>query len=199
MWSDWIVLAVRRGGLPGVAALMVLENVFPPIPSEVVMPLAGAEAARGSFPLVLVIIAGTAGSVAGALFWYAVGRIVGADRIERWAARHGRLLTLEPRDVWKATDWFERHCGKAVLIGRVIPVVRTLISLPAGIARMPLPRFLILTSIGASVWSGLLAWAGFALRDEYAQATGWLGTVSNIIVGGAVVWYVWRVATFRKH
>jgi membrane protein DedA with SNARE-associated domain len=197
--SDWIVLGVRRGGLAGVAALMVLENLFPPIPSEVVMPLAGAEAARGTFPLILVIVAGTGGSVAGALLWYALGRMIGADRIERWAARHGRWLTLEPGDVRNATAWFERHCGKAVLIGRLIPAVRTVISVPAGIARMPLPRFLVLTTIGAAVWTGLLAWAGFALRDEYAQATRWLGTASNVIVAGAILWYLWRVVTFRKH
>jgi membrane protein DedA with SNARE-associated domain len=196
--SDWIVLAVRRGGLGGVALLMVLENVFPPIPSEVVMPLAGVEAARGSYPLALAIAAGTAGSVVGALLWYALGRALGAERIERWAARHGRWLTLEPSDVRKATQWFERHCGKAVVLGRLVPAVRTLISLPAGLAHMPLTRFVALTSVGTTVWSGLLAWAGFALGEEYGTATGWLSTASNIIVGGALLWYLWRVATFRK-
>ena len=162
------------------------------------MPLAGVEAARADTPLALVIAAGTAGSVVGALIWYAAGRVIGPDRIERWAARHGRLLTLEPREVRQAIGLFERQCGKAVLIGRLIPTVRTLISLPAGIARMPLPRFLVLTSIGSAIWSGLLAWAGYALGQDYEHATSWLAPASNAIVGAALLWYLWRVATFQR-
>ncbi len=136
---DWITGIVDRTGYLGVALLMFAENLFPPVPSELIMPLAGFAAARGDLSLPLVLAAGVAGSLAGALFWYWIGRKVGADRLKRWAGRHGRWLTLSPGDVDEADAWFDRHGVKAVLLGRLIPAVRTLVSVPAGLAAMPLP------------------------------------------------------------
>jgi membrane protein YqaA with SNARE-associated domain len=138
---DWIVTAIERTGYLGVFLLMLIDNVFPPIPSEVIMPLAGFAAARGQLSLIGVFLAGTAGSLSGALVWYGVGRWLGRERLRRFATRHGRWLTLSPAEVDRASAWFARRGGLSVLIGRVIPGVRSLISVPAGVAGMPLTPF----------------------------------------------------------
>jgi membrane protein DedA with SNARE-associated domain len=194
---DWITSFVDENGYVGVALLMLLENVFPPIPSELIMPLAGYTAAQGQLHIVMVIVAGSIGSALGAFFWYCVGRWLGCERVRRLAGRHGRWLTITPDEVDHARDWFRRHCGKAVFIGRLVPTVRTLISIPAGIAEMGLARFLLYTAAGTMLWTGLLAGAGFLLGAQYQQVSQWLNPVSNVIVGGLVVWYVYRIATFR--
>ena len=118
---DWITGLVERTGYLGIALLMLAENVFPPIPSELIMPMAGFTAARGALNMVGVVVAGTVGSLAGVLLWYYIGRWIGLERLKRWAAKHGRWLTISPEEVDEAAAWFDRHCGKAVLIGRLIP------------------------------------------------------------------------------
>jgi membrane protein YqaA with SNARE-associated domain len=129
---DWITGLVERTGYVGIALLMLAENVFPPIPSELIMPLAGFAAAQGELGMAGVVAAGTAGALAGALLWYGLGRWVGLERLKRWAAEHGRWLTVSPDDLDRAAAWFGRHGGAAVLVGRLVPAVRTLISVPAG-------------------------------------------------------------------
>lgn len=188
---------VTQGGYPAMAALMFLENLFPPIPSEVVMPLAGFAALHGDMNLPMVVLVGSAGSLAGAWFWYAIGRGIGAERLERWAGRHGRWLTLAPRDIARSGDWFGRHGGKAVLFGRLVPAMRTLISVPAGIARMPLGRFLIYSSVGTVVWTGALAWLGFGLGARHGLVAAWVDPASKILVAALLIGYLWRVATFK--
>jgi membrane protein DedA with SNARE-associated domain len=194
---DWITGFVERSGYFGIALLMFLENVFPPIPSELIMPLAGFTAARGDLSLVGVILAGSVGSLAGALLWYGIGRWLGLERLKRFAARHGRWLTLSPGDIDKAQGFFQRHGGKAVLLGRLVPGVRTLISVPAGIVAMPLPAFLLWTGIGTVAWTALLAGAGYLLESQYARVEGWVSPVSNVIMGAIVLFYLYRVVTFR--
>jgi membrane protein DedA with SNARE-associated domain len=194
---EWITGLVERGSYWGIALLMLLENVFPPIPSELIMPLAGFTAARGDLSLLGVIVAGSIGSLAGALLWYGIGRWLGLDRLKGFAARHGRWLTLSPEDLDQAQGFFTRHGGKAVLLGRLVPGVRTLISVPAGIVGMPLPPFLLWTGIGTVVWTALLAGAGYLLESQYEAVSAWLGPVSNVIVGAIVVFYLYRVVTFR--
>jgi membrane protein DedA with SNARE-associated domain len=194
---EWITGLVERGSYWGIALLMLLENVFPPIPSELIMPLAGFTAARGDLSLLGVIVAGSIGSLAGALLWYGIGRWLGLDRLKGFAARHGRWLTLSPEDLDQAQGFFTRHGGKAVLLGRLVPGVRTLISVPAGIVGMPLPSFLLWTGIGTVVWTALLAGAGYLLESQYEAVSAWLGPVSNVIVGAIVVFYLYRVVTFR--
>ena len=195
---EWVTGIIERTGYLGVAFLMFAENVFPPIPSELIMPLAGFAAARGELNVGLVVLAGSAGSLLGAWFWYEVGRRVGAERLKGWAARHGRWLTLGPEEVDRAREWFGRHGGKAVLLGRMVPAVRTLISVPAGIAGMPLGPFLAYSAIGTLVWTGLLAGAGNLLEDQYGRVSGWVNPVSNLALAGMVLWYLYRVATFRR-
>lgn len=193
---DWITGFVGQSGYPGIALLMLLENVFPPIPSELIMPLAGYTATQGKLNIVLVVIAGSIGSLLGALLWYYVGRWLGCERVRRFAATHGRWLTITPGEVDHARDWFRRHCGKSVFIGRLVPAVRTLISIPAGIAEMPLVPFLVYSTAGTVLWTGLLATAGYLLGSQYQQVSNWVGPVSNLVVGGLVIWYVYRVVTF---
>ena len=161
---DWVTSLVEQGGYLGIAFLMLLENVFPPIPSELIMPLAGFTAARGELNLFMVVLAGTVGSVAGAVLWYYVGCWLGYERLKRLAARHGRWLTLGPTEIDEAAGWFRQHCGKSVLIGRLIPAVRTLISVPAGITGMGLGRFLAYSTLGSAIWTGFLAGCGYLLE-----------------------------------
>ncbi|KAA2234954.1 DedA family protein [Salinarimonas soli] len=194
---EWITGLVESSGYIGIALLMLLENVFPPIPSELIMPLAGFTAARGQLGLVGVIVAGGIGSLAGGLLWYGIGRWLGLERLKRLAARHGRWLTLSPSDLDDAQAFFTRHGGKAVLFGRLVPGVRTLISVPAGIVAMPLPAFLLWSGLGTFVWTALLAGAGYLLQSQYETVSAWLGPVSNVIVGAIVLYYLYRVVTFR--
>ncbi|OSP56574.1 DedA family protein [Pseudoruegeria sp. SK021] len=196
---EWVTALVGGLGLIGIAWLMFLENVFPPIPSELIMPLAGFTAATGQHDLWAVILAGTLGSVAGAVMWYWVGRRVGSDRMRRLAARHGRWLTLSPQDITRAEDWFHRHGAIAVLLGRLVPAVRTLISVPAGAARMSQGSFLIWTSLGTAVWSGLLAVAGYALRSSYTDVGKWMDPLATAVLVGMLGWYLWRVITWPSH
>lgn len=195
---DWIVSLIEGTGYLGIALLMLAENVFPPIPSELVMPLAGYAAARGELSLVPAVLAGSAGSLAGALFWYEVGRRIGAERLERFAARHGRWLAMTPRDVRRADEWFDRRGGVAVLVGRLVPAVRTLISVPAGLSGMPLPRFLAFSSLGTLAWTAALATAGWLLGDRHALVAGWLDPIAKVVVALMVLGYLYRVVTFRR-
>ncbi len=190
---DAITSIVSQGGYIGIVAMMFAENLFPPIPSELIMPLAGFVAAQGRLSPALVVLAGTLGSVLGALPWYYAGRWLGAQRVCAFAARHGRWLTLGEKEIGQAIRWFERHGRIAVLIGRLVPTVRTLISLPAGMARMPLAPFLLYSSIGTLAWTAALTASGFLLQSEYQRVAGYVDQVSKVIIGLIVVVYVWRV------
>lgn len=195
---EWMTDLIQQSGYLGVALLMVAENVFPPIPSELIMPLAGFAAARGELNVALVILAGSVGSLTGALFWYYVGRWIGGERLSRWALKHGRWLTISPRDVDHAQDWFHRHGGKAVFLGRLVPAVRTLISIPAGMAAMPLAPFLIYSAVGTALWTALLTTLGYLLESEYGKVADYVNPISHVVVGLIVSYYVYRVVTHRR-
>ncbi|ETX29811.1 DedA family protein [Roseivivax isoporae] len=195
---NWILDFMQQGGAVAVAALMFLENLFPPIPSEVVMPLAGYIAERDGTSLVLMIAGGSIGSLAGAFFWYWVGRRIGVDRLKDFSRAYGRWLTLTPGDIDAADRWFDRYGGLAVFFGRLIPGVRTFISVPAGISGMGLGKFLVFSAAGTVLWTAFLALAGWYLGQNYAAVEGWLGPVSNVIIVGLVAGYLYRVATFRR-
>ena len=195
--SDWIIGFEEMGSL-GIAVLMFAENVFPPIPSELIMPLAGFSAARGELNLMIVIIAGSIGSLLGAVLWYYIGRKIGAERLELWAAKHGRWLTLSPKEVEQSCAWFNHHGGKTVFIGRLIPAVRTLISVPAGIAGMPLGSFLLYSAAGTILWTALLATAGYLLESQYDKVAHWMNPISNVVIGLVVLGYLYRVIRFRQ-
>lgn len=196
---DWVVSTIDGWGYLGVFLLMVAEHLFPPIPSEVIMPLAGFLAAQGKLSLSLTILIGTAGSVAGTLFWYYIGIWIGEARLKRFAARHGRLLTLSPSDIDNAREWFNRHGAAAVFFGRMIPAIRTLISVPAGLSAMPFWRFLLYTTLGSAIWTGILTFAGLVLHENYTRVEGYVDPLSKLVVITVVVAYVWRVIRWKPH
>lgn len=194
---DWIAGFLDSGGALAIAALMLLENVFPPIPSELIMPLAGFNAARDGTPLWLAILAGGTGSLLGAWFWYWVGRAFGRDRLRALIARHGRWLTMNLSEFEAAERWFHRNGRAIVFFGRFIPTVRTLISIPAGIERMPQVPFLVFTAFGSFIWSGGLALAGYLLEDQYERVEHWVDPLSTTVVIAIVALYVWRVIRWK--
>jgi membrane protein DedA with SNARE-associated domain len=196
--SDWIIRMLEKTGYAGVAVLMFLENVFPPIPSEVIMPFAGFASAQGHFQLPFVIVAGAIGSLAGAAFWYVIALRVGEQRLCDWTARHGRWMAVSPDEIDRAIKWFDQRAGKAVLFGRLVPAVRTFISVPAGIAEMPLRRFIIYSSLGTFAWCTLLTAAGFILGQRFEEVGKYLNVVTTILMVGLGAWYLYRVITFRR-
>ena len=194
--SEWITNLVDAGGYLGVVFLMFLENVFPPIPSELVMPLAGFATARGELSFAGVVAAGTLGSLLGALPLYGLGRWASEERLVRWADQYGRWLRISGADIHAADAWFDRHGGKAVFLGRLVPGVRSLISIPAGMAEMPLVPFLLYTTLGTAIWTAALAWAGRLLGDHYDRVATYVGPASWVVAGllavAAAVWWLRR-------
>jgi len=190
---EWITGLMNSMGYFGVALLMFLENVFPPIPSELIMPLAGYIVTQGKLSFVGVVLAGTIGSVVGALPLYYVGKMVGQQRLKTWADKYGRWLTVSGEELDKTKAWFDKRGGVAVLICRLVPGVRSLISIPAGINEMNLGVFLLYTTIGAGVWSALLATAGKLLGNNFKQVDKFLGPASYVILGALVIVYIVRI------
>ena len=196
--AQWILALILRTSYGGLMLLMIAENVFPPIPSEVIMPLGGYLAQQGRLTLLGVIGAGTAGAVLGALPLYWLGRQIGEERLKAFSDRHGRWLALSCADIDHATGWFNRHGAAAVLVGRLIPGVRSLISIPAGIERMPLGQFRLYTTLGSAVWTAALAGAGYVLGQQFKQVGEWLDPVSWVVLGGIVVAYGVQVVRHRR-
>ena len=180
---DWFTGVIGRLGYTGVAGLTFLENVFPPIPSELVIPLAGYVAAQGDLRLMLVIASASGGSLAGAAIWYCIGRSVGERRLRVWVDRHGKWLTLSSKDVDKAQQWFSRHGNAAVFFGRLVPGVRTLVSLPAGFARMPVLPFVVYSALGTFIWTAALGYAGVALQSNFTVVGEYIDMVTNVVLG----------------
>lgn len=195
--TEWITDFIAEMGYIGIAILMFLENLFPPIPSEVIMPLAGFTAAGEDLSLAGVLIAGTVGTLAGALFWYFVARQITEERLRGWLDRHGRWLTLAPGDVDRVQKRFHRNQRWAIPIGHLIPGIRTLISIPAGLFAIGLLRFVILTSVGGGVWTSALGLAGFALGRRFREVEAYVGPASAAIMAALVVYYIYRVAAYR--
>jgi membrane protein DedA with SNARE-associated domain len=197
--ASWIEGMVESTGVFGIALLMFLENIFPPIPSELIMPLAGYTAAEGNANIVLVVLAGSLGSLAGAYVWYALGYWIGEEGIKRLADRYGRWLTVDRKDIDKADDWFDAYGHWAVLFGRLVPTVRTLISIPAGLSEMTWQRFLAYSAVGTVGWTTLLAILGYTLGSRYEDVSHWIDPVSIGVMVLIVAIYLWRVATYKKH
>lgn len=193
---EWITNFMNSWGYLGIVLLMFLENIFPPIPSELVMPLAGFTATQGKLNLLFAIASGTLGSILGALPWYYAGKYLGEEHLKRWADRYGKWLTVSKKDIEKATKWFDKHGGKAVVICHLVPGIRTLISVPAGIHRMNLVPFLIYTALGAGFWAAALAIAGYKLGQNYQFIEKYLGPTSKIVlvilVVAAIAWFMRR-------
>lgn len=186
-------------GYLGIGLLMFAENLFPPIPSELIMPLAGFTVAKGDMNFTLAVLAGVIGTILGALPWYYAGKILGEERLKSLADRYGKWITVSSQDLDKATRWFNRYGNKAVLLGRLVPGVRTLISLPAGLSNMPLAPFVIYSTLGTTAWVMLLTFLGFMLGEKYELVEQYLDPVSKIVLVFLIVAFIaWVVIKQRK-
>lgn len=192
---DWVTRIVETVGYGGVAFLVALENLFPPIPSEVVLPLAGFVAGRGDASLPGMILAATIGSMVGAVVLYGVAAGVGPLRLRRFVVRFGRWFGLDETDLDRSEAWFDDHAARAVLIGRCVPLIRSLVSIPAGFRRMQLAPFLLFTLIGSVVWNTALVGGGYLLGERWEQMEDPLELFQRIVVATiliAVAWFAWR-------
>jgi membrane protein DedA with SNARE-associated domain len=195
--TDWAVNLMETIGAPGAGLAIALENLFPPLPSEVILPLAGFTASRGNFSLFEAILWTTLGSVIGAYALYALGAWLGRDRMRRLVSKVP-LIDLE--DVDKVEDWFNRHGYRAVFFGRMIPLFRSLVSIPAGIERMPLGKFLLLTTAGSLIWNSIFVLAGFFLGENWHVVEQYADTFQKIVIVAVVLFVVYFVVSkVRKH
>lgn len=195
--GDWVVEFINRYSYLGVAFLMFAETVFPPIPSEVIMPVGGLAAARGGMSLSGVIAAGTAGAMLGNLFWYLLARAIGIHRLHPLIDRFGRWLTMDWDEVVRGQKWFAQYGAAFVFFGRLLPTVRSLVSVPAGLLSMRILYFTIWSTLGTAGWTALLAFAGYKLGQNYAEIDNWVGPASKAIIVVLVGWYLFRVATWN--
>ncbi|MBA2635227.1 MAG: DedA family protein [Sphingomonas sp.] len=195
--GNWVVRLIEQSGYLGVGFLMFLETVFPPIPSEVIMPVAGVAAANGQLNLWLVILSGTAGAMLGNIFWYLAARALGLDRLKPLIDRHGRWLTVNWSAVQRAQRWFEGHGVAFVLIGRVMPTMRSLVSVPAGLLKMRFRDFVIASTLGTFAWTAVLAGAGYRLKSDFHQVDQFIAPMANAVLVVIAIGYVWRLITHR--
>ncbi|MCK9794913.1 DedA family protein [Isoptericola sp. 4D.3] len=196
--TDWAVGLMETLGAPGAGLAVAFENLFPPVPSEVILPLAGFTASQGDLGLLSVVLWTTAGSVVGALALYLVGAAVGRERLYRLVER---MPLVRVEDLGAAEAWFARHGARAVLLGRLIPIVRSLISVPAGVERMHLGRFLTLTAIGSAIWNTALVLVGYVLGEQWHAVEGVIGRYQSVVIVLAVValaWYVVHAVITRR-
>ncbi|WP_418909685.1 DedA family protein [Arthrobacter antioxidans] len=195
--TDWAVNLMETIGAPGAGLAVALENLFPPLPSEVILPLAGFTASRGNFSLFEAILWTTIGSVVGAYALYALGAWLGRDRMRRLVSKVP-LIDLE--DVDKVEAWFNRHGYSAVFFGRMIPLFRSLVSIPAGIERMPVGKFLLLTAAGSLIWNSIFVLAGFYLGENWHIVEQYASTFQRIVIIGIILFLLYFVVSkVRKY
>ncbi|MET0360116.1 MAG: DedA family protein [Sphingobium sp.] len=197
--TDWVVNLIDAGGYWGIALLMFIENVFPPIPSELILGIGGIRVGQGRMEVLPLLIVATLGSTAGNYAWYLLGRMLGFERLRPLVDRWGRILTMEWRDVRRINLMFRRYGPGMVFVIRFMPAFRTIISLPAGLFRMGHARFLLCTLGGTLIWNIILVGGGWWLGRQFTQIDRYLGPVTTAVVVLAVVAYVWRVLTWKPY
>ena len=195
--ENWIIDLVNWAGYWGVALLMLLETVFPPVPSEVIMTVAGVSAARGNMTLWGTIVAGTAGAMLGNWIWYWLAIKFGRGRLRPFIERYSRWLTLDWEEVERGERLFQRHGAIIVLLARMIPTLRSLISIPAGLFNMSLGRFMLFSTIGTAGWTMGLAGAGYFLGSKFEDVEKWLGPLSMLVIAGIIATYIWRLVMWK--
>ena len=201
--SAWVLVIMAKFGYLGIIFAMFAENVFPPIPSELIMPAAGFAVARGDLNLILVILAGTLGSVFGALPLYYLGRLLNEDRLMVFTQKYGKYVFVKPSDIQSSSVWFDKHGSKAVFFGRMLPGIRSFISIPAGMSKMPILPFLAFTALGSSIWTSLLTVAGYYFGENYEVIETMLAPYSKGFLLLAVViiiaWFMKRRLMARRN
>ena len=195
--GDWIVRLIEQSGYLGIGFLMFLETVFPPIPSEVIMPVAGVAVGKGRLDLLGVIASGTAGAMMGNIIWYLAARALGHDRLETFVRRYGKWITISWADVERAHKWFDRNGIIFVLTGRILPTVRSLVSIPAGLLDMRFRNFVIASTIGTAIWTTFLTLLGVKLQEEFSAIDQVLGPISSAILILIFLVYFYRLARHK--
>lgn len=195
--ASWITQIITDLGYVGIAMLMLLEAVFPPIPSELIVPFAGFAAGQGQLNIFGVILAATFGSLIGMLPWYFVGRLFGLERVKWLADRIGRWFAFNADEIDYAARIFDRWGKPIVLVGRLFPILRTLISVPAGLAKMSFPTFALFSAIGMLIWNSVLVGAGYLLHEHYHLVESWLDPLTWLVLIAVVGLYVFRLFTWR--
>lgn len=195
--TQFVVSLIAAGGYWGIALLMCLENVIPPIPSELIMGIGGIAIAHGRMDFWPVLIAGTIGTTVGNYFWYAIGRFVGYRRLKPIVTRWSRWLTLDWEDVEALDAFFQRHGIWVIFVFRFLPTGRTLISVPAGMLQMGTFRFVACTFAGAAVWNTVLLGAGYYLGTRFRELEDYVGPASAGLVGFLIAYYLWRVFSWK--
>ena len=180
--ATWVQDVIEQLGYLGVALLVVLENVFPPIPSEIVLPFAGFVAQQGSYSVVLMILAATVGSVIGALIMYWIAAIIGDERLHAFTRKFGKWVQIREADLTRAEEWFDRHAMSAVLVGRCVPLIRSVVSIPAGFRRMKLVPYIAYTFLGSLVWNIALVGAGAVLGENWERVEPVVATFQWIVI-----------------
>jgi membrane protein DedA with SNARE-associated domain len=195
--TDWIIQTITDLGYLGIFLVMLAESIFPPIPSELIIPFAGYAAANGTLNLFGVLAAATIGAVVGMLPWYFAGRLFGLARVRYLADRFGRVMAFNADEIDMAVGWFTRFGPIVVLFGRLIPLIRTLISIPAGLSRMSLPVFLAASTTGALIWNTILTMSGYILHEHYELIEVVLDPLSYAVLGLVIVLYLVKVITWK--
>ena len=197
--SDWIVRLIEDAGYLGVAFLMFLETVFPPVPSEIIMTVAGLGAAKGKMNIAAVIASGTAGAMLGNYFWYLVARVIGVDRLKPFIVRWGRFLTIDWQEIEKAERLFGTQGWAIVFFGRMLPTLLSLISIPAGLLKMRLSTFVFWSTIGTAGWTARLGLAGYVMGKSFEQVDAFVGPIATAVIAVIVIGYLWRLITWTPH
>lgn len=195
--TDWVIHLIDDGGYWGIALLMVLENVFPPIPSELIMGIGGIRVGQGRMEMIPLLIAGTVGTTIGNIPWYWLGYSLGTERLRPVVKRFGRFLTLDWHTITHLNRLFTRHGEKIVFIIRFMPAFRTIVSLPAGIFRMHPLRFLIWTAAGSTIWNIILASAGYFMGAHFKRIDDYLGPLATATLAFGLLWFVWRLIRWK--
>ena len=210
--ANWVQDVINQFGYLGVALLVVIENVFPPIPSEIVLPFAGfvaqqgasavnatADAAQSDTTVIGMMIAATVGSVVGALILYFVSAAIGPERLRGFVERFGKWFGVKSSDLVRAEEWFDRRSSAAVLVGRCVPLIRSIVSIPAGFRRMKLTSFVVLTAIGSAVWNIALIGAGAVLGDQWERVGEYVGVFQWLVVAAVLLLLVRFVVSRLKN
>ena len=196
--EDWVIRLIDGGGYAGVFLLGLAETLILPLPSELILPAAGMRAANGPLSLPGVIAASTAGSMTGNMVWYFAARAIGFDRFRGFVERHGRWVALDWHDVEKVRRHFERHGGGIVCTGRLVPAIRTLVSIPAGLVGMPRARFLIWSTAGTLLFASVLAGLGYFAGSQIARIEEVVTPLATIVLATGAGWYLWRQLTWNR-
>jgi membrane protein DedA with SNARE-associated domain len=194
----WVIEVISSFGYAGIVFLLFLENVFPPIPSELIIPLAGFLVSTGQFSFFGVVAAGTFGSLLGALPFYFLGKTIKEERLREWTEKYGRWLTISVQDIDRAKEWFDKYGAWTVFFCRFVPGIRSVISIPAGIERMNLFTFLAASALGMALWTTILMSAGYLLKNNFEKVEDYLEPVSYFIIGAILVVYFYRVLRQKK-